>query len=85
MASFFIKFVKFHDFFFNKTAAVLDLFKLKWDQNLVSGFLLLQPDFHTVITPKAFIKQTMGYNSVYVIHLGFISPASIQNLHILIC
>ena len=84
MASFFVNFVKFHDFFFNKTAAVLDLFQLKWDQNLVFGFLLLQPDFHTVITPKAFIKQTMGYNSVYVIHLGFISPASIQNLHILI-
>ena len=56
----------------------MDFFPLKWDHYFIFGFLcLIKPDSDTISTLEAFISQNMGYYTVYVSHLGFLSPASI--------
>ena len=59
-------------------AAVLILFPLKWDHYFIFGFLyLIKPDSDRISTLEPFISQKMGYYTVYVSDLGFLSPASI--------
>ena len=59
-------------------AAILILFSLKWDHDIIFGVLcLIKPDSDRISTLEPFISQKMGYYTVYVSHLGFLSPASI--------
>ena len=63
--------------FFNLMTALLILFSLKWDHYFIFGFLcLIKPDSDRISTLEPFISQEMGYHTVYVSHLGFLSPAS---------
>ena len=51
---------------------------LKWDHSFIFGFLcLIKPDSDRISTLGPFISPKMGYYTVYVSHLGFLSPASI--------
>ena len=64
--------------FFNLKAAILIFFSLKWDHYFIFGFLcLIKPDSDRISTLESFISQKIGYYTVYVSHLGFLSPASI--------
>ena len=57
---------------------VLIFFPLKWDHYFIFGFLcLIKPDSNRISTLEPFISQKMGYYTVYVSHLGFLSPESI--------
>ena len=57
--------------------AVLIFFLLKWDHNFIFGFLcLIRPASDRISTLEPFISQKMGYYTVYVSHLEFLSPAS---------
>ena len=63
--------------FFNQMVAVLIFFSLKWDHYFIFGFLcLIKPDSDRISTLESFISQKIGYYTVYVSHLGFLSPAS---------
>ena len=56
----------------------IDFFPLKWDHYFIFGFVcLIKPDSDRISTLEPFISQKMGYYTVYVSHLGFLSPASI--------
>ena len=56
----------------------IDFFPLKWDHYFIFGFLcLIKPDSDRISTLESFISQKMRYYTVYVSHLGFLSPASI--------
>ena len=56
----------------------IDFFPLKWDHYFMFGFLcLIKSDSDRISTLELFISQKMGYYTVYVSHLGFLSPASI--------
>ena len=60
----------------------IDFFLLKWDHNFIFGFLcLIRPDSNRISTLEPFISQKMGYHTVYVSHLEFLSPASIWDPH----
>ena len=64
--------------FFNLMVAVLIFFSLKWDHYFIIGFLcLIKPDSDRIRTLESFISQKIGFYTVYVSHLGFLSPASI--------
>ena len=53
-------------------------FLLKLDKNFIFGFLcLIKPDSDRITTPEPLISQNMGYHTIYVSHLGFLSPTSI--------
>ena len=59
-------------------SAVLIFFPLKWDHYFIFGFLcLIKSHSDRISTLEPFISQKMGYYTVYVSHLGFLSPASI--------
>ena len=64
--------------FFNLMATVIILFLLRWDHSFIFGFLcLIKPDSDRISTLEPFISPKMGYYTVYVSRLGFLSPASI--------
>ena len=53
-------------------------FLLKSDQYFKFQFLcLIKPDSDRITTFEHFLSQKMGYYTVYVSHLGCLSPASI--------
>ena len=59
-------------------AGRIDFFSLKWDHYFIFGFLcLIKPDSDRIRTRESFISQKIGYYTVYVSHLGFLSPALI--------
>ena len=63
---------------FQPNGGRIDFFSLKWDHYFIFGFLCLnKPDSDRISTLEPFISQKMGYYTVYVSHLGFLSPASI--------
>ena len=63
---------------FQPNGGRIDFILLKWDRYFIFGFLcLIKPDFDRISTIEPFINQQMGYFTVYVSHLGFLSPASI--------
>ena len=63
---------------FQPNGGRIDFFLLKRDQYFIFGFLcLIKPDYDRISTLEPFISQKMGYYTVYVSHLGFLSPASI--------
>ena len=67
---------------FQPNGSRIDFFLLKWDHYFIFGFLcLIKPDFDRISTLELFISQKMGYFTVYVSHLGFLSPASIWDPH----
>ena len=56
----------------------IDFFLLKWDHCFIFGFVcLIKPYSDRVSTLEPVISQKMRYYTVYVSHLGFLSPASI--------
>ena len=64
--------------FFNLMVAVLIFFPLKWDHYFIFGFLcLIKLDSDRISTIESFISQKIVHYTVYVSHLGFLSPASI--------
>ena len=64
--------------FFNLMVAVLIFFPLKWDHYFIIEFLcLIKPDSDRISILESFISQKIEYYTVYVSHLGFLSPASI--------
>ena len=63
---------------FQPNGGRIDFFFLKWDHYFIVGFLcLIKPDSDRVSTLESFISRKIGYYTVYVSHLGFLSPASI--------
>ena len=63
---------------FQPNGGRIDFVLLKWDYYFIFGFLcLIKPDSDGINTLKPFISQKMGCYTVYVSHLGFLSPASI--------
>ena len=64
--------------FLNLMTAILIFFFTQWNHYFIFGFLcLIKPDSDRISTLEPIISQTMGYYTVYVSHLGFLSPASI--------
>ena len=62
---------------FQPNGGRIDFFLLKWDQYFILGFLcLIKPDSDRISTLEPFISQKMEYYTLYVSHLGFLSPAS---------
>ena len=56
----------------------LCFFLLKSDRNFIFKLLcLIKSDSDRISTLEPFISQKMGYYTVYVSHLGFLSSASI--------
>ena len=56
----------------------IDFVLLKWDNYFIFGFLcLIIPDSDKISTLEHCISQKIGYCTVYVSHLGFLSPESI--------
>ena len=63
---------------FQPNGGRIDFFSLNWDHYFIIGFLcLIKPDSDRISTLESFIRQKIGYYTVYVSHLGFLSPASI--------
>ena len=63
---------------FQPNGGHIDFFLLKWDHNFIFGFLcLIKPDSDRNTTLELVISQKRGYFTVYVSHLGFLSPSSI--------
>ena len=67
---------------FQPNGGRIDFFLLKWDHNFIFGFLcLIRPASDRISTLEPFISQKMGYYTVYISHLEFLSPASIWDPH----
>ena len=63
---------------FQPKGSHIDLFSTQMGSLFHIGFLcLIKPDSDRISTLEPFISQKMGYYTVYVSHLGFLSPASI--------
>ena len=72
-----IIYVKLHAIF-QPSGDCIDYFLLQWDQYFIFGYLcLIKPDSDRIINLKPFIGQKIGYCTVYVSHLGYLSPVSI--------
>ena len=63
---------------FQPNGGCIDFFSTHMELYFIFGFLcLIKPDSDRIRTLEPFISQKMGYYTVYVSHLGFLSPVSI--------
>ena len=63
---------------FSPNGGRVDFFPTQMGSYFIFGFLcLIKPDSDRISTLEPFLSQKMGYYTVYVSHLGFLSPASI--------
>ena len=64
--------------FLQPNGGPINFFVLQWDRYFIFGFLSLKKtDSDRISTLESFITQKMGYCTVYVSHLGFLSPVPI--------
>ena len=63
---------------FQPNGGCIDFFVFQLDQYFIlANLCLIKADSDRIITLEPFMSQIMGYYTVYVSHLGFLSPASI--------